>query len=316
MSIKIRYIGDEIGSVQQQELASNPGLYTGIAGDIYNMATIGTGSKIPYYLDATQSKVCYIEDVTASVQQQELASNPGLYTGIAGDIYNMATIGTGSALTTFILTQSRQQRTFDHPTKGIKFSTRFYSDASLAFNEIRFDSSDDISDETSKYWYDKVVDLSNNHKFTNSEDEGITVVTVQTISNDDFTDYLGAYTLQFSNWDFSANDPSDLSGVGTNGVNIFNKTAGIKWDISADMLVGIPTSYIQGSSDPSFVNFPVVITQSDNNMNALSHTDATNTSFIDLYAVFGKPILGKVLNAYDQSLNLISTDISFGISLI
>ena len=244
--------------------------------------------------------------------------NVDLYTTILGWISGTTPETNLKFVQDFKITaQTRQQRFFEYPSNGIKFSTSFYSDASLNptnDNLIRFDISDYVSDTTSSYWYDKVVDLSNNHKFTNSEDKGITVVTVQTISNETFNKYLGAYTLQFSNWDFSANDPSDLSGVGTNGENIFNKTHDKKWDLSTQMLVGIPTNYIK--HQPNLVNFPVAITQSDNNMNALRQTDASNTSFIDLYAVFGKPILEKVLNAYDQSLNLISTDISFGISLI
>ena len=207
-------------------------------------------------------------------------------------------------------------RTFEPPEKGILFSTRFYSDASLnpTNDQIRFDPSNVISGATSQYWYNKVVDLSNASKFADPEnDKGITVVTVQIVSTSEFTDYLGAYTLQFSNWDFSANDPTDPSGVGTNGVNIFKKTDAVDWDPSAQMLVGIPIDYIQGTSDLSLVNFPVAITSSnDPAFNTLSHTNASTTSFIDLYTVFGKPILENVLNAYDQDLNQISsTDISW-----
>ena len=213
-----------------------------------------------------------------------------------------------------------QQRTFNQPTRGVKFHTSFYRDTSLS--EIRFDASDNISTDVST----KLSADISNALWSNEADKGVTVVSVQTISNEDFTKYLGAYTLQFSNWDFSANLPLDnysaldnsnrIAPVGINGKNIFKKTeTDLLWDGSANMMVGIPTDYIQ--DDSSMVHFPVAISDSYNNMNALNHTIDASNEFIDLYSILGRPKLEEIVIAYDQTLDAIAIgDLSFETHII
>ena len=211
------------------------------------------------------------------------------------------------------------ERLFIPPTQGIKFHTTFYRDISLL--NFRFDLSDNI-----KY----MNDISN-AEWSNQDNRGITIVSVQTVNNfttlSSFNSHkLSAYTLQFNNWDFSANLPlSTNTAIGDNGINIFNKASlsdnNTRWDPSSNMIVGIPTNYIQDGNDNK-VNFPVAISSSDNNMNALnidiSFSQGTYNSmdfsgnYTDLYAILGKPNLVSILNAYDENLDLIQQiDISF-----
>jgi len=210
---------------------------------------------------------------------------------------------------------TRQQRTFPDPPIGIKFTAAYYTPTDLIENTYSFDISNTISSEISQYWHQKTQDVS----FSKPEDKGITVITVQTISNENFTNYLGAHTLQFSNWDFSANNPEDPSGVGTNGKNIFKSYNNISdssanWDPSATMLVGIPTNYSNNYDivDISHVAFPVAITTShDPPYNVISYTQDNSASFIDLYAVLGRPKIENVI-AYNENLVQISdTDLSW-----
>ena len=200
-----------------------------------------------------------------------------------------------------------QQRTFSPPSKGIKFTAAFYTPTDLSENTYLFSDTSSNSELISLYWYNKTLDVS----FSKTEDIGITVITVQTISAETFPHYLGAHTIQFSNWDFSANSPENLSGVGTNGQNIFKSHSSNKWDPSATMLVGIPTNYSNNYDivDISHVAFPVAITTSEEpSFNAISYTQ--DISFIDLYAVLGRPKIENII-AYNENLVQITSDLSW-----
>ena len=207
----------------------------------------------------------------------------------------------------FITSAPTRQRTFQPPESGVLFSTSFFSDASLIAQDTGLDHSANV------YWAQQIQDVS----FSDTANKGITVITVQTISNETvgFTKYLGAHTLEFTNWDFSANDPSgegNAVGVGYDGKNTIKsydlEDSSANWDLSATMMVGIPTNLAHGST--TNVLFPVAIQSStEPSYNVINHTDNSNTSFIDLYAVLGKPNLVNVKNAYDE--NLTAIDVSY-----
>lgn len=181
--------------------------------------------------------------------------------------------------------------------QDIIFSSSFFSQKDLSNNNNIFKLSTDEKD----YW----LDIVNNAKWNNNKSKGITIISVQNNSQTNF----GAHTLEFYNWDFSANNPTDLSGIGKNGKNIFNATSSKKWDPSTNMIVGIPGNYIDICNQ---IILPIGIKSSENSENTISNTEyEISGNLIKLYSVLGAPIITNVVNIFNSNIKEIKNNVQF-----
>ena len=260
----------------------------------YLIAKNATTNLYPVWGNQYSSRELQIDPTyTTLAQQTAFLGGSGTEQSRAYLIAKSATTNYYGILTSIVSTQTR---TLIPPSLGtIMFSTTFFSDASLNAETTGLDASQNT------YWVTQVQGAN----WQNPDNSGVTLITIQNPGQQ-----FGAHTLQFINWDFSANNPSSSQPIGLNGINIFNSDASDRWDMSTNMIVGIPQKLLSNNQ----VLLPVAIKDSSNGLNVIAETNNNNAvpNYQDLYAVLGNPLLTNVVNAYDVNLTKIpEADVNF-----
>jgi len=180
-------------------------------------------------------------------------------------------------------------------SNSVIFTTNFYSFEDLSNNNVPYNlySSNGIDlsyQDVKQFWINKINDSS----FNNNIDKGITIVSIQNLNSQK----LGAHTLEFINWDASANGQfSDF----TENKNIFKVDNSYNLTPSMELISGIRNVYTISNE---IVKIPLAIVDSSFNK-AFDTTIDSSDSFINEFILLGRPIVVNVKDIYDGSLNSI-----------
>ena len=131
----------------------------------------------------------------------------------------------------------------------------------------------------------------------------ITIITLQDPSN---STSIGAHTLQFVNWDLSAN--SNFNRFITNQTLFKADDNSNRLVSNMQLMSGIPTLQSALTQDNSSVNIPIAIIDSSFALNTFSDTTDASDSFINYMIVLGSPILVNIGNAFTGNLTNIQTN--------
>ena len=191
-----------------------------------------------------------------------------------------------------------QRRTLSIPrdlSNTVIFTTNFYSFEDLSNdnvpNNLYSSNRIDISYEDVKlFWINKI----NNSSFNNDIDKGITIVSIQNLNNKK----IGAHSLEFINWDASAN--GQFSNY-TNNKDIFKVDNSYNLTPSMELISGIRNVYTISNE---IVKIPLAIVDSSFNK-TFDITIDSSDSFINEFILLGRPIVVNVKDIYDGSLNSI-----------
>ena len=187
-------------------------------------------------------------------------------------------------------------------SNSVIFSTNFYSATDLSnitrvpSNLFNSSGNPDISFTLARdFWLSEI----SNNPITEVSNNGITIITIQNLTQNYA---VSAHTLQFLNWDVSAN---------SNYSNYSNNSLIFKGDQSSNLANGM--NFISGirtiSAEPSTsVNLPIAITSSIHapnnsfgflNVDGISSLTELSNQFLNYIIVLGRPILVNIPEVYD-----------------